>query len=106
MAASGRVAPRFVPTLTEVVRVAARPDKTGRSPLAAQRDVADIGLLVEWVQAEVDEALKRSLHDLIANALVEQVDVVSARLRQEIGPLVRQAVVDAVANDAASREAG
>ena len=106
MAASGRVAPRFVPTLTEVVQVAVRPAKSGRSPKARQPDGPDVGLLVEWVQAEVDEALKRSLHDLIANALVEQVDIVSARLRQEIGPLVRQAVVDAVANDAASREAG
>ncbi len=104
MAATPRVAPRFVPTLTEVVHGPAGAASVLRPAAQPPRLSPDADLMIEWVQAEVSDTLNRNLHDLIANALVEQVDLVSARLRQEIEPLVRQAVVDAVANEMASRD--
>ncbi|MCY7306196.1 MAG: hypothetical protein LH632_08605 [Rhodoferax sp.] len=103
MTASGRPAPRFVPTLTEVVVPPARL-LAAVSPLALARPmVAADDALVEWIQAEVSDSLQRNLHDLIANALVEQIDVVAMRLRADIEPMVRRAVLDAVANEATSR---
>ena len=104
MAATPRIAPRFVPTLTEVVQGPAGAVPVLRPTAQPSRPSPDADLMIEWVQAEVSDTLNRNLHDLIANALVEQVDLVSARLRQEIEPLVRQAVVDAVANEMASRD--
>ena len=104
MAAMPRVAPRFVPTLTEVVQGPVGAAPVLRPAAQPSRPSLDADLMIEWVQAEVSDTLNRNLHDLIANALVEQVDLVSARLRQEIEPLVRQAVVDAVANEMASRD--
>ena len=112
MAGNARVAPRFVPTLTEVVQA---PTKlvAAASPVApsvqpARRapdlpDAPDSGALVEWIHAEVSESLQRNLHDLIATALVEQIDAVAARLQSDIEPMVRRAVQEAVANEAASR---
>jgi len=67
--------------------------------------VAPDDAVVEWIQAEVSDSLQRNLHDLIANALVEQIDAVAMRLRADIEPMVRRAVLDAVANEAASRAA-
>jgi hypothetical protein len=136
-------APRFVPTLTEVVRPS-RAESEGRAvvllpsqpsqpppPVLApavvapsQRDAPGTGLqhvgapppagvgqpsgrdpdeLAAWIEAEVGDSLRRNLHDLIATALVEQIDVVAARLREDIEPMVRRAVLEAVANEAASR---
>jgi len=105
MVASGRPVPRFVPTLTEVVVPPARL-VAAVSPLALARPVvAPDDAVVEWIQAEVSDSLQRNLHDLIANALVEQIDAVAMRLRADIEPMVRRAVLDAVANEAASRAA-
>lgn len=112
MAGHGRVAPRFVPTLTEVVQAPAKL-VAAASPVAlsVQRApsapilpaAADSGALVEWIHAEVSESLQRNLHDLIATALVEQIDAVAARLQSDIEPMVRRAVQEAVANEAATR---
>ena len=112
MAANVRIAPRFVPTLTEVVQAPAKL-VAATSPVApallpplsvtALSATPDAGALVEWIQAEVSESLQRNLHDLIATALVEQIDVVAARLQNDIEPMVRRAVQEAVANEAAAR---
>lgn len=106
MAAAPRVAPRFVPTLTEVVHASARVGPLQHQPAPAPAAAPDADALLVWVQAEVGDVLQRNLHDLVANALVEQVDVVADRLRQEIEPLVRRAVAQALASELASRDAG
>ena len=112
MAGTARVAPRFVPTLTEVVRepalLVAAASPVAPSVQRARRapdlpDAPDSGALVEWIHAEVAESLQRNLHDLIATALVEQIDAVAARLQSDIEPMVRRAVQEAVANEAATR---
>ena len=142
-----RPAPRFVPTLTEVV-----PTPAGRSPVVvpggaearvvpssaeslpvpattvepeSQPAIAapapsgpslaaasgsttdprsDLGDLAAWLEAEVDDSLNRRLHDLIAMALVEQIDTVATRLRGDIVPIVRQAIQDALAQHASARD--
>ena len=112
MAASARVAPRFVPTLTEVVQAPAKL-VAAPSPVApavppsmsapASTAAPDSEVLAEWIQVEVSESLQRNLHDLIATALVEQIDAVAARLQSDIEPMLRRAVREAVANEAATR---
>ena len=112
MVSNVRVAPRFVPTLTEVVQAPARLVAT-ISPVALPAPVpgsspspaapVDGDALVEWIQAEVTDSLNRNLHDLIATALVEQIDAVAARLQNDIEPMVRRAVREAVASEAAAR---
>ena len=109
MAASARVAPRFVPTLTEVVPAPAKlvaapsPVSPAVPPSTASTAAPDSDALAEWIQVEVSESLQRNLHDLIATALVEQIDAVAARLQSDIEPMVRRAVREAVANEAATR---
>ena len=109
MAASARVAPRFVPTLTEVVQAPAKlvaapsPVLPAVPPSTASTAAPDGEALAEWIQVEVSESLQRNLHDLIATALVEQIDAVAARLQSDIEPMVRRAVREAVANEAATR---
>ncbi|MEO6626016.1 MAG: hypothetical protein ABIN37_14460 [Burkholderiaceae bacterium] len=112
MVANARVAPRFVPTLTEVVQAPARLVAT-ISPVAPPAPVLsrtpspaapiDGDALVEWIQAEVADSLHRNLHELIATALVEQIDAVAARLQNDIEPMLRRAVQEAVASEAAAR---
>ena len=116
MVANVRVAPRFVPTLTEVVQAPARLVATASpvppaapaiaSEAPASATPMDSEALVEWIQAEVADSLQRNLHELIATALVEQIDVVAARLQSDIEPLVRRAVQEAVASEAATRSLG
>ena len=109
MAASARVAPRFVPTLTEVVQAPAKrvaapsPVSPAVPPSMSAPAAPDSEALAEWIQVEVSESLQRNLHDLIATALVEQIDAVAARLQSDIEPMVRRAVLEAVANEAATR---
>lgn len=112
MVVNVRTAPRFVPTLTEVVQAPAKlvaaPSPVAPAEPASRRAPAsttapDSEALVEWIQVEVSESLQRNLHDLIATALVEQIDAVAARLQSDIEPMVRRAVQEAVANEAATR---
>ena len=106
MVANARVAPRFVPTLTEVVQAPAKlvAAPSPVSPAVPPSTAApDSEALAEWIQVEVSESLQRNLHDLIATALVEQIDAVAARLQSDIEPMVRRAVREAVANEASTR---
>ena len=107
MVVSARGVPRFLPTLTEVVQAPQRVAPVIVAAVAAaapvQASPADTQAIVAWVQAEVEDVLQRKLPDLIANALLEQVDVIAARLREDIEPMVRQAAIDAVVNEVASR---
>ena len=86
-----RTPPRFVPTLTEVVR----------SGTAAARD--DGGLtqeqLVARVMQRVDLALDRKLREAIAATVLEQTRALGPILREEIELVVREAVSQAFAEE-------
>ncbi len=94
MAAATRSVPRFLPTLTEVVLptepvVVAEPE-----PPAPEFDPEAV---VVRVRAELDQLLRVRLEASLSNALLDQVPWLAARVREDIEPLLRQAVADAIA---------
>jgi hypothetical protein len=90
---SGRTPPRFVPTLTEVVRngAAARTD-----PDTTQEQ------LVQRVMQRVDMSLERRLREAIAATVLEQTRALGPILREEIEIVVREAVAQAFADEIAA----
>ena len=102
MASVPRSIPRFLPTLTEVVQ--ARPIVSGAPPgQSAVPELDDQISIVQSVHAQVDAELGELLRDAVAAAMLEQVDAIAQRLRDEIEPILRQAVADMVAHEIAAR---
>lgn len=89
-----RTPPKFVPTLTEVVK----------SGTAAR---AETGLsqeqLVQRVMQRVDMALERKLREAIAATVLEQTRALGPILREEIELVVREAVSQAFADEINSK---
>lgn len=92
MAATGRSVPRFLPTLTEIVHAPARAIVVEEPPAP----VIDRQVILERVRHAVEMALQTHLESTVANAMLDQTAVIVARLREEIQPMVRQAVADAI----------
>jgi uncharacterized protein (DUF4415 family) len=87
---AGRVPPRFVPTLTEVVRPAGGSPEAGAAvPPATQDDI------VRRVMQRVDASLERRLREVLAAAVLEQMRSLGPILQDEIEAAVRQAVAEA-----------
>lgn len=90
----GRHPPRYVPTLTEVVKAPA-----GASP-------AESGLseeqLVHRIMQRVDLTLERRLREAVASVVLEQTRSLGPVLREEIELVVRQAVSQALEEELAS----
>ena len=91
--AATRSVPRFLPTLTEVVHPAHPTVVVDELP----QPVIDPQAIVERVRADVDLVLQTHLEATVSNAMLDQVAVIVARIREEIEPMVRHAVADAVA---------
>jgi uncharacterized protein (DUF4415 family) len=87
---AGRVPPRFVPTLTEVVRPVAGAAEPG--PATAAPDQEQI---VQRVMQRVDATLERRLREALAAAIVEHTRTLGPLLQDEIEAAVRQAVAEA-----------
>lgn len=94
MAAATRSVPRFLPTLTEVVLSAEPVAVQEPEPPTPEFDPAAI---VERVRAQLDVLLRTRLEASLSNALLDHVPLIAARIGEDIGPLVRQAVAEAVA---------
>ena len=88
---TARKPPRFVPTLTEVVRGAETPS----SPAAPSEEQ-----LVQRVLQRVDMVLERRLREAIASVVLAQTRSLGPALRDEIEAVVRQAVAEAIADEA------
>ena len=102
MALVPRSIPRFLPTLTEVVQ--ARPIVSRAPPgQSVVPELDDQISIVQSVHAQVDAELGELLRDAVAAAMLEQVDAIAQRLRDEIEPILRQAVADMVAHEIAAR---
>jgi hypothetical protein len=84
---AGRIPPRYVPTLTEVVKGA--PAVAPAQPLMAQEQ------LVQRVMQRIDITLERRLREAIAAKVLEQTRALGPALREEIEVVVRQAVAQA-----------
>jgi len=93
MAPPARSVPRFLPTLTEVVH-----PRAGAAPmLTVPPPVIDPDAILQRVRVEVDLVLQTHLEATVANAMLDQVAMIVARIREELEPMVRQAVAEAVA---------
>ena len=80
--------PRFLPTLTEVVH----PSELGA---ATQASGLQNEQLVREVMRRLNSSLEVRLREAIGTVVVEQVQLLAPRLRQEIEMVVRQVVADA-----------
>lgn len=90
---ASRTPPRFVPTLTEVVRSGAG----ARADAGVSQEQ-----LVQRVMQRVDMALERRLREAIAATVLEQTRALGPVLREEIELAVREAVSQALADEIAA----
>ena len=88
---AGRTPPKFVPTLTEVVRSGVTSARS--EPGVTQEQ------LVQRVMQRVDISLERRLREAIASTLLEQTRALGPILREEIELVVREAVAQAFADE-------
>ena len=88
---AGRTPPRFVPTLTEVVRGGTAAARPGGGLTQEQ--------LVSRVMQRVDLVLERKLREAIAATVLEQTRALGPILREEIELVVREAVSQAFADE-------
>jgi hypothetical protein len=88
----GRVPPRHVPTLTDVVRRA--PPQVGAGAVAGADAQARI---VARVMQRIDADFDRRLREAIATLVAEQAQSLRPRLHAELEDRVREAVAQALA---------
>lgn len=93
----GRTPPRYVPTLTEVVKSSPAPAKAAAVSLSEDQ-------LIYRVMQRVDLALERRLREAIAQAVLEQTRLLGPLLRDEIESVVRETVAQAFAEEAAASQ--
>jgi hypothetical protein len=94
---AGRTPPRFVPTLTEVVKPSSGGEKT-----SASADTASQELIIQRVMTRVDMTLERRLREAIAETVLEQTRSIAPMLRSEIEAVVRETVEEAFAEELAA----
>ena len=94
--AGGRPPPRFVPTLTEVVQGGAREAAQAPAPITEQ--------VVSRVLQRVDVVLDRRLREAIGAIVLEQTTALVPMLRERLDEVVREVVVEALADELQSRQ--
>lgn len=88
-----RTPPRFVPTLTEVVRTQGA-GLAPSLPAAASEEQ-----LVHRIMQRVDLSLERRLWEAIATTVLDQTRLLAPLLREEIELVVRESVSQALADE-------
>ena len=91
---TSRTPPRYVPTLTEVVKTPASQAATGG--LSQEQ-------LILRVMQRVDLTLERRLREAIATTVLEQTRSLGPLLRDEIESVVRETVAQAFADEATNQ---
>lgn len=86
-----RTPPKYVPTLTEVVKSAAGPASAAAALSQEQ--------LVHRIMQRIDLSLDRKLREAIATTVLEQTRLLGPLLREEIEIAVRQTVSQALAEE-------
>ena len=101
---SSSVPPRFVPTLTEVVRPTASPATAPGKPGAAAGPSSDSSgfedRMVQRVMQRVDLILERRLREVVGQLILEHTQTLAPRLREEIELVVRESVNQAFEQEA------
>lgn len=95
---SSRTPPRYVPTLTEVV-------KTPASQAAPSGELSQEQLIFRVMQ-RVDLTLERRLREAIAATVLEQTRSLGPLLRDEIESVVRETVAQVFADEAIASQRG
>jgi hypothetical protein len=95
---AGRQPPRYVPTLTEVVKTAAGGAGAGPAASLSQEQ------LIQRVMQRVDVTLERRLREAIAATVLEQTRAIGPLLREEIEAVVRQTVSQAFSEELEAAE--
>ena len=88
--------PRYVPTLTDVVK------STGEARAAPPADAASQELVIRRVMQRIDLTLERKLREAIAATVIEQTRSITPMLRDEIELVVRETVAQAFAEELAA----
>ncbi|MEO7391306.1 MAG: hypothetical protein ABIU58_03965 [Ramlibacter sp.] len=89
---TSRLPPRYVPTLTDVVRTSAEL----RAPPGADPSQEKV---VRRVMQRIDLTLERRLREAIAATVIEQTRAITPKLREEIEQVVRETVAQAFADE-------
>lgn len=94
MVTSSRSHPRFLPTLTEIVHVPVQVPEPEPEPLedGSALETARREAFAERIGAQLHAALDRRMQDAVADAMLEQVDVIGDRLRQQMDDMVRDSL--------------
>jgi hypothetical protein len=90
---AGRQPPRYVPTLTEVVKSGPGGGAAAGAAGLSQEQ------LIQRVMQRVDLTLERRLREAIAATVLEQTRAIGPLLREEIELVVRQTVSQAFAEE-------
>jgi hypothetical protein len=88
---STRTPPRYVPTLTEVVRASQEERQVSVGPSQEQ--------IIQRVMQRIDLALERRMREAIAATVIEQTRSIAPMLRKEIESVVRETVEQAFAEE-------
>jgi len=87
---ASRTPPRYVPTLTEVVK--------GSAPAAVAAALSE-EQLVHRVMQRIDLTLDRRLREAIATTVLEQTRLLGPLLREDIEAVVRETISQALAQE-------
>lgn len=101
------VPPRFVPTLTDVVRVTRHAQADVQAAVQANVQVNERepsngqieDQIVHRVMQRVDLVLERRLREAVASVILTHTQALGPRLREEIELVVRESVIQAVAQE-------
>lgn len=98
MATTARAYPRYLPTLTEVVQ-ANVPLQQIAEPLhdLAAQDATGRAEFAERMRVQLRTTLNARMQDAVADAMLEQVDVIGENLRRQMDDMVRQSL-DSIAD--------
>lgn len=96
MVTTARGYPRFLPTLTEVVQLPMEPVEPVEPPEPPEDpavvEAARREAFAQRMRVRLREALDGRMQDVVAYAMLEQVDVIGDRLRMQIEGMVRDSL--------------
>lgn len=93
MVTTARGHPRFLPTLTEVVKAPVLPVEPPED--LAAKEAARREAFARRLRVQLREALDGRMQDVVADAMLEQVDTIGDKLRRQMEDMVRESL-DAV----------
>lgn len=90
MVTSARAYPRFLPTLTEVVQPPVSPSEPPED--LAAKEAARREAFAQRMREQLREALDGRMQDVVAFAMLEQVDAIGEQLRRQMEDMVRESL--------------